>query len=340
MTRKMAMTAVSGLALGLALVLSVGGATSASARDDDHRNLAGRQHAAASGERSGPIWRDDSAEQPRRDSVNRDNGNRGNWGGGDRGQRSGQSSGQGAGQAPDVSGGGTQTRDFNRGGWNGGSRDTTPASGGQTRDRGNGGGWNRGGTAGWAGGTHDNDRHDNDRHDDGRHDDGRHDNDNRGGWDHNRDNSGRYDNDRHDDDRRGNDHHDDRHDHDNRGGWTGDRARGGWDNDRGHGGWDRGGGRRFDYRNDHRWNSYSGVRFGFYFFPGRGYYHVPDQYYGHRWMRGEYLPRMFYDYRIYDYDAYGLPVPPYGCAWFFVGEDAVLIDLGSGEVLDVWYDVW
>jgi len=130
----------------------------------------------------------------------------------------------------------------------------------------------------------------------------------------------------------GNDRRDDRND--NRGsGWQGDR---GHNNDRG----DRGGRGRFDYHSDRHFRDYDGVRFGFYFFPDRGYYRVPSQWYGHRWSTGEFLPSYFYTYRIYDWDYYGLPIPPVGCGYIFVGEDAVLIDLYSGRIIDVIYDVY
>jgi len=67
---------------------------------------------------------------------------------------------------------------------------------------------------------------------------------------------------------------------------------------------------------------------------------VPHQWYGHHWGRGEFLPQFFFSYRIDDPDYYNLPYPPYGCAWVFVGEDAVLVDLDTGEILDVVYDVF
>lgn len=117
----------------------------------------------------------------------------------------------------------------------------------------------------------------------------------------------------------------------------------GWSNHgwQGHGGWNGGGQPpHFDWRHDHRFSGYNGVRFGFYFFPGTGYYRVPSQWYGHRWYAGEYLPDFFYSYRIYDWDYYGLPQPPFGCAWFIIGEDAVLVDLDSGSIIDVDYDIY
>jgi Ni/Co efflux regulator RcnB len=67
---------------------------------------------------------------------------------------------------------------------------------------------------------------------------------------------------------------------------------------------------------------------------------VPNQWYGHRWTSGEYLPDYFYDYRIYDYLSYGLPTPPYDCAYYFIGRDVVLVDMSTGEIIDVFYDVY
>jgi Ni/Co efflux regulator RcnB len=96
----------------------------------------------------------------------------------------------------------------------------------------------------------------------------------------------------------------------------------------------------FDYHSDARFHDYAGVRAGMYFAPGRGYYHVPEQWYGHRWGRGEFLPRFFFSYRIYDPDYYGLYYPPYGCAWMFVGEDAVLVDLDTGQIVDTVYGIF
>ncbi|ESQ83928.1 hypothetical protein AEAC466_11405 [Asticcacaulis sp. AC466] len=79
---------------------------------------------------------------------------------------------------------------------------------------------------------------------------------------------------------------------------------------------------------------------GFYFAPTYGYYRVPSQWYGHRWGMGEYLPDYFFRYRIYDYMSYGLPRPPYDCGYFFVGQDIVLVDMSTGEIIDVFYDVY
>jgi len=82
------------------------------------------------------------------------------------------------------------------------------------------------------------------------------------------------------------------------------------------------------------------VRWGFYFAPSYGYYNVPTEYYGHRWSLGEYLPDFLMRYRISDFDYYGLAWPPAGCAWFWVGQDAVLADTFTGEIIDVVYNLY
>jgi Ni/Co efflux regulator RcnB len=69
-------------------------------------------------------------------------------------------------------------------------------------------------------------------------------------------------------------------------------------------------------------------------------YNFPRAYYGwsgHAWRRGEWLPSVFIvsSYFINDWYDFGLYQPQYGDQWIRVGADAVLIDLASGQVLDV-----
>lgn len=163
---------------------------------------------------------------------------------------------------------------------------------------------------------------------------------------------GRQDNDHRNDHRPGNDHGD----QGRSGNWNGNRNDGGyrggddhrgndhdWDrgNDRNRDhGWNRGPAPHFDWRSNSHFHGYSGVRYGFYFFPGTGYYRVPSQWYGHHWYAGDYLPDLFYSYRLYDWDYYDLPMPPFGCAWYLIGQDAVLVDIDSGRIIDVYYDIY
>jgi Ni/Co efflux regulator RcnB len=122
--------------------------------------------------------------------------------------------------------------------------------------------------------------------------------------------------------------------------------------DRGHyrnnGNWWRGGqyqGNNWDrnhYRNDGDWwrgrhgfERYRGHRYGFWFAPGWGYYQVDPQWYGYDWEVGVEVPYNLRGYYVDDPYDYGLPPAPYGCAWIYLGDEIVLIDLNSGEILQI-----
>ena len=69
-------------------------------------------------------------------------------------------------------------------------------------------------------------------------------------------------------------------------------------------------------------------------------YAFPQGYYGwsgHAWRRGEWLPSVFIaeNYYINDWYDFGLYQPQYGYEWVRVGADALMIDLSSGQVVDV-----
>jgi Ni/Co efflux regulator RcnB len=147
----------------------------------------------------------------------------------------------------------------------------------------------------------------------------------------------RHDNDRHDNNNwRGNDRHgNDRHDNNNN--WRGnndrhdnDRHDNNWNNNRGgghHGSWQG----RFNRRNvtaQHHYR-YRGDRWRW----PRGYSYQ-------RWAFGMTLPSIFWanNYWINDYYSYGLGAPPPGTVWVRYGDDAVLIDRYTGEILEVVYD--
>ena len=64
---------------------------------------------------------------------------------------------------------------------------------------------------------------------------------------------------------------------------------------------------------------------------------LPRGYAPRYWARGQWLPSAYYVERrwhIVDYWRYGLYDPPYAAGWVRVGDDALLVDLRSGEVLD------
>jgi Ni/Co efflux regulator RcnB len=69
-------------------------------------------------------------------------------------------------------------------------------------------------------------------------------------------------------------------------------------------------------------------------------YHRPSGWYYRRWSFGDFLPSLFWSsqYWISNYAMYDLPPPPPGAVWVRYGDDAVLIDRFTGEVIDVEYD--
>ncbi|HEY4942553.1 MAG TPA: RcnB family protein [Rhizomicrobium sp.] len=73
-----------------------------------------------------------------------------------------------------------------------------------------------------------------------------------------------------------------------------------------------------------------------------GTYHRPSGWYAHRWNYGEFLPALFYSrsYWISDYNDFDLNDPPPGTVWVRYGDDALLIDEDSGEVIQVEYGIF
>jgi Ni/Co efflux regulator RcnB len=68
----------------------------------------------------------------------------------------------------------------------------------------------------------------------------------------------------------------------------------------------------------------------------------PPGWYQHRWTFGERLPRAFFasEFFIADFGAYGLLAPWDGYEWVRYGDDALLIDLDTGEVIRVEYGLF
>lgn len=140
--------------------------------------------------------------------------------------------------------------------------------------------------------------------------------------------------------------------------WDNDRNRNDgrrWDNDR-----DRNDGRGWDGRswNDNRDNQWRGgdhrqdrPRYDPRTYPRqwhspqryRGYnYRAPPGFYVRHWGFGDFLPRAWWtpDYRLDSWWDYGLPIPPIGYEWVRVGDDALLVDIYTGRVVQVAYDIF
>jgi Ni/Co efflux regulator RcnB len=73
-----------------------------------------------------------------------------------------------------------------------------------------------------------------------------------------------------------------------------------------------------------------------------GPYHRPAGWAAHRWAYGQILPRAYFgsSYFISDYWLFALEIPPAGYEWVRDDTDALLVNVDTGEVLQVEYDVF
>lgn len=73
-----------------------------------------------------------------------------------------------------------------------------------------------------------------------------------------------------------------------------------------------------------------------------GPYHRPAGWTSHRWGYGEILPRAYWaaPYLLADYWLFALEVPPAGYEWVRDGNDALLVNTDTGEILQVEYGVF
>jgi len=134
-----------------------------------------------------------------------------------------------------------------------------------------------------------------------------------------------------------------------RGNWN-NGHRGDWDNghrrDSGYrGNWNNGYRSGNDYRHNRHWSGRLSWRNDWNHGWSGHRYRSPARYYyprGHSrlsWSVGFQLPSAFYGSNYYvDYRPYGLAPPPYGFRWIRADGDVLLVDLDTGEVVDVLYD--
>ena len=73
-----------------------------------------------------------------------------------------------------------------------------------------------------------------------------------------------------------------------------------------------------------------------------GVYHRPAGWAAHRWGYGQVLPRAYWaaPYILADYWLFALEVPPVGYEWVRDDTDALLVNTGTGEILQVEYGVF
>jgi Ni/Co efflux regulator RcnB len=73
-----------------------------------------------------------------------------------------------------------------------------------------------------------------------------------------------------------------------------------------------------------------------------GPYHRPPGWVAHRWAYGQILPRAYWapQFIIGDYWLFALEVPPAGYEWVRDDDDALLVNIQTGEILQVEYGVF
>ena len=71
-------------------------------------------------------------------------------------------------------------------------------------------------------------------------------------------------------------------------------------------------------------------------------YQRPQGWYFQRWVFGMVLPTLFWtrQYWIENYREFRLPDPPYGYVWVRYGDDALLVNVRSGYILQTIYDIF
>ncbi len=73
-----------------------------------------------------------------------------------------------------------------------------------------------------------------------------------------------------------------------------------------------------------------------------GVYRRPHGWVAHRWAFGEILPRAYWaaPYLLADYWLFGLEIPPVGFEWVRDDTDAILVNVSTGQILQVEYGVF
>jgi Ni/Co efflux regulator RcnB len=73
-----------------------------------------------------------------------------------------------------------------------------------------------------------------------------------------------------------------------------------------------------------------------------GVYHRPQGWRAQRWAHGQILPRAYWaaPYILADYWLFALEVPPVGFEWVRDDTDAILVNIATGQIIQVEYGVF
>lgn len=85
---------------------------------------------------------------------------------------------------------------------------------------------------------------------------------------------------------------------------------------------------------------YVGVRRGYYYAPGYGYYRVAPAYSGRVWVVGGYVPQPLRTYVVVDPAVYRLRPAPVGMRWIYVGNRVALVRVDTGIIVRLGPVFW
>ncbi len=100
-------------------------------------------------------------------------------------------------------------------------------------------------------------------------------------------------------------------------------------------------------RTDRRWmqqrrefQAYGGRRTGFWFAPGYGYVRVDPRFSGYGWRVGGIVPWQLRNYAVADPWFYGVEPAPPGFRWVWLDNNLALINLRSGAIVRVVWNIF
>ena len=99
-------------------------------------------------------------------------------------------------------------------------------------------------------------------------------------------------------------------------------------------------GNHFWWRGRPEFNGYAGIRPGYWFIPGRGYFRPEPQWYGYSWRVGVVVPPIFRGYVVTNPYIYGLAPAPYGFRYIYLGNNVVLMSTRDGRIVRVMANVY
>ncbi len=94
------------------------------------------------------------------------------------------------------------------------------------------------------------------------------------------------------------------------------------------------------WRGRAEFHDFAGVRPGFWYVPGRGYYRPDPRWYGFNWQVGFVAPLEFRTFYVQDPLFYGLAPAPYGFQYIYLNNNIALINVASGQIVSILPNIY